>query len=222
MKRVALGALALVAACSSSAGPEDAGPFLGVQRYYALAPGQCFEYADADGGPALGLTVTSEPAGVALELSRHGQQTRVDHLIFDGGLALLAQQDFVAGTSLRSRIFTPPLAYVQAPLAANQPALTSSGAYQDDVGGSAAGTGQETWETDVLSAQPFGGYPAAFELQFSVSDSQVDAGESFATERRWVAPAAGFVDIYTQNDTGQFVDFALVDVHAAAAGCAVH
>jgi hypothetical protein len=208
-------------ACGSS-GSGDAGPPITAQGYYGFVAGQCFEYSETDGGlPTLGIVVASEATGVALQLDRHGQETRVDHLVFDGGLALLTQQDFVAGGTLRTRNFATPIEYVQAPLATTNPTLSTSTGYQDNPSGS----GQESWETDVLSEQPFscaaGSYPTAFELQFTTTDSQVDGGESFA-ERRWAAPDVGFVDVYTQDDLGMFANFSLVDVKPADGGCAAH
>ncbi|MHB8420612.1 MAG: hypothetical protein ACYDCL_21275 [Myxococcales bacterium] len=211
-----------LAACSQAPAPVDAGPSITAQAYYGLTPGQCFEYAEPDAGlPTLGLRVAADATGLELHFSRHGQEYRVDYLTFDGGLALLTQEDALAC----SRAFQAPLAYAQAPLAANAKALISQSAYTDTLSGGFDGNGQEGYEVDVLSEGSFtsaaGTFPQAFELQLTPS---ADGGcLPLAAERRWVAPDAGFVDIYTTNDFQQFVDYSLVDVKSAAdAGCAAN
>ncbi len=224
MKWFAVLAMAMGACSSSTGNGGDAGPPITAQAYYGLTSGQCFEYTEIDGGlPTLGLRVVADSSGLELHLLRHGLDSRVDYLVFDGGVALLTQQDFVGG-QLRSRVYATPLLWGQAPLATSDPALTSQSAYQDSPG--AAGT--ESFEVDVLKELPFtaaaGAFPDAFELSYSAGDSLVSGGAPAVIERRWLAPDSGFVDIYTADDTGNFADFTLVDIKggAADAGCAAH
>ncbi len=212
-------ALALVplVACGGKAGPADAGTAVSAQAYFGLAAGRCFEYAETDGGaPDLGLKTVADPTRLELHLLRHGLDSRVDYLGFDGGTLLLEQQELLSGGQFRSRIFTPALVDAQAPLAAGAPTLSSTAAWQDSVAGQPAGSGQESWQVDVLSEAPWtgpaGSYPQAFELSFTADDGTTSAP---SVERRWAVPDVGFVDLYLPDDTGTFVDYRLVDVRDA-------
>ena len=218
--RFSLPFAALLSACGpGKAQGSDAGPPLEASSYFALTAGQCFEYSAVDGGaPDLGLETAAIPGGVALHLSRHGQDSRVDYLTFDGGVALLEGQDIIVGSPplLRSRAFATPLAYLEAPLATSGASLTSSSAYQDEVAGTDGGSGQEGLEVDVLDESPWSlpsGTVQAFELNLTTTDSRLPAP---TTERRWVAPSNGFVDLYLPDDSGAFVHYRLVDIRSVA------
>ncbi|MHB1843585.1 MAG: hypothetical protein ACYCWW_01955, partial [Deltaproteobacteria bacterium] len=210
-------------ACGGGAGATDAGGSgPAAQSYFGLAAGQCFEYAAVDGGlPAVGLAAAPDPLGIALHLSRHGQDQRVDYLSFDGGLALLERQDFISGVALTSRSFETPLLYLKAPLSTTSPSLQSSSGYFDLVSGIDGGSSNEQWEVDVLQEGTVSTPSAtdqAFELNI-VGSAPVNG----VNDRRWLTPDAGFVDLYLPDDLGNYVDFKLVDVRPATSGsCAAN
>ncbi len=212
---------ALVCGACGNPPNADAGPPITAQGYYGLNPGQCFEYSEQDGGaPDQGLRVLSNPTGVELHFTRHGQDQRIDYLTFDGGLALLTQQQTIAGVSQPSRVFATPLAYLEAPISSAAPSLVSNSSYQEST---PTGSGQASWEVDVVTGpQPWtaagGSYPAVFELGVTVTDSQVSAGSPTVLDRLWVAPNAGIVQLYLPNDASppQFVNYLLQDVIADA------
>ncbi len=198
-------------------------PPVAAQAYFGLAPGRCFEYAEGDGGPAtVGLVTASEPGGVALHLSHHGQEERVDHLSFDGGLVLLERQDFIAGVALTSRGFATPLLYLAAPLSSTAPSLSSSSSYSDVVSGADGGSGTESFEVDVIQA----GTLATPAGSFFADELNVvgNAPSKAVNDRRWLSPDAGFVDLYLPDDQGSYVDFLLVDEKPTgpAAPCAAN
>jgi hypothetical protein len=210
---LALSLAAFAGACNS--GPAgDAGPPITAQGYYALTAGQCFEYCEIDGGaPDQGLRILSNPTGVELHFIRHGQDQRVDYLIFDGGLALLTQEETISGVSQPSRVFTPPLSYFEAPISTTAPSLISSSAYQE----TPSGSGQESWEVDLLGGPASwtaagGSYPQVYQLGVTVTDSQAADGGPTVLQQTWVAPNVGIVQLYLPNDSNEFVEYLLQDV----------
>ncbi len=216
-------------ACGTSTSGGDAGPPITAQAYYGLNAGQCFEYCETDGGaPDQGLRILSNPTGVELHFIRHGQDQRIDYLTFDGGLALLTQQETIAGVSQPSRVFSPPLLYLEAPLSTTAASLISSSSYQESAPTS---SGQGSWEVDVLSGPQAwtaagGSYPNVYELSVTVTDSQVADGGPTVLQRAWAAPNVGFVQLYLPGDTGtSFVNYLLQDVigdAGASTPCAAH
>ena len=219
----------LCSACGpGSTNGADSGPPVSAQGYYGLNAGQCFEYSETDGGaPDQGLRVLSNPTGVELHFIRHGQDQRIDYVTFDGGLALLTQQETISGVSQPSRVFTPPLQYLEAPLSATAPSLISNSSYQ----ATPSGSGQESWEVDILgNPGPWmaagGSYATVFNLEVTVTDSQVSNGSPTVLERLWAAPNAGIVELYLPSDTpGTFAYYQLQDVivdGGATAPCAAN
>jgi hypothetical protein len=221
--------LAATLACACGSSPAvDGGPPITAQSYYALNAGQCFEYCETDGGaPDQGLRILSNPTGVELHFIRHGQDQRIDYLVFDGGLALLTQQQTISGVSQPSRVFSPPLSYLEAPLSTASPSLVSSGSYQES---GPTGSGQASWEVDVLNGpQPWtaagGSYADVYQLSVTVTDSQVADGGPTVLEQVWAAPNTGLVELYLPGDTGSFVNYLLQDViqdAGAATPCAAN
>jgi hypothetical protein len=213
----ALACACLLGACGSSNSGGDAGPPIEAQAYFALQPGQCFAYQD-DAGDVVSLDIVpvASPAGVAIVRSQSGLVQEKDFLVFDGGIAFLAERNF---TPLGlTDVYTTPLVYLSAPL--TRTSVTSASSYTE---GNSAGMQTMGYETLIVAPevdiQPWTGYGSAAssdEDKISFSFNGVDGGTLVFS---WLTPELGFTDLSLPNPAGVFVDYLLTAIHPDNAGC---
>jgi hypothetical protein len=211
-------ALGLVlAACGGSGGAVDAGPPADAEDYFALQPGVCFEYATAGGDTqSVDIVAVQSPAGVALARSHSGVLQEKSFLVFDGGLALLAERTFA--TTGITDVYETPLSYLSIPL--DQTTLNSQSSYTEGNSAGMQSLGYETLavapDINVQAWTGYGSVASSEEDKISFTFSNGDAGSvSFA----WMTPQIGFTDLFLANPAGIYVDYLLTGVHPDDAGC---
>ncbi len=207
-----------LSACSGG-GAADAGPPVDAQSYFVLQPGVCFDYRNGDGGDVVSVDLVSvqAPPGVALVRSHSGVVVQKDFLVFDGGVAFLAERSFT-GAGLTD-LYATPLTLLVAPLKAQN--LSSQSAYTEATNAGVQTMGSATLAVNEgVATQPWPGGGAAAgaqETKLSFAFTDQDGGGSVTFS--WFTPGLGFTDLYLANPAGVFVDYILSGIHPDDAGC---